>query len=328
MYWFIRYYFKLKPLYELLEKQNKKYITFFVDIQNISRGLYSSKSLEYYYYSKDSNLYFEEIIRYINWLYSKFKKYEPYIVIFADSGKSKYHHMINEDYKAHRRDGSFFTGVSNTTEFTSADLLNILIHLKKVTYEKLFEYQAKTDYMSFIYLHLLETDFIPHYIIRNNLIETNTDDNINILLSVDKDILQTTKFKNTYQLIIRYHMSNKKTETLLFDNSTAYKYLIKDLDKKGKYQIGAEYIPLILAIAGDSSDNIQGIKGYGYKKAIQLIKQTNLAPDLSNINEIENPIVKKYKLLIEKNYSLTSFDKLIDSLPFKYKNLIHSLLPK
>jgi len=321
MNWFIRYYFQLKPIYKLLQEKSANKVTFFIDIQNISRGLYSTKTLEYFYYNSDDKLYFEEIIKYINWINKSFKKYDPYIVIFADEGDSKYHRELNSEYKLNRRD-TFTSG----SDLTTNDLLNVLIRIKRITYRYLFDIQNQLENLSFIYLSSIETDFIPHYIISNNYLETREPDNINILLSIDKDLLQTTKFDNTYQLIIKYSNKTKKSFTHLYDRYNAYKYLIKDEDKNKKYEITAEYIPLILAISGDSSDNIKGIKGYGYKKAIKLIKETGLKPDLSNIDEIENNIIKQNKMLILRNYKLTSFDMLIKELPHKYKVLIESVV--
>jgi len=322
MNWFIRYYFQLKPIYELLKNHNANKITFFIDIQNISRGLYSSKTLEYFYYNDENNIYLEEILKYVNWINKNFNKYDPYIVIFADSGDSKYHRQLDNEYKINR------TGFVRTSdnEFTSTDLINLLMHIKKKTYRQPFELQSKLSNVSFIYLNSIETDFVPHYVIKHNFLETLEPDNINIILSVDKDLLQTTKFKNTYQLIINYSTKTKKSFTYLYDNDNAYKYLIKDEDKNNRYQLSSEYIPTVLAIAGDQSDNIKGIKGYGYKKAIKLIKETGLKPDLSNIDEIDDSVIKSNKYQILRNYNLVSFDALISKLPQKYKIIIESVL--
>jgi len=49
-----------------------------------------------------------------------------------------------------------------------------------------------------------------------------------------------------------------------------------DINKvKEKYFVYPEQIPDLLAIAGDKADNIQGLNGYGFKKAAKLLEKYN-----------------------------------------------------
>lgn len=59
---------------------------------------------------------------------------------------------------------------------------------------------------------------------------------------------------------------------------------------EAKFGVQPERIVDLLGIMGDTSDNIPGIRGFGPKKAVDLIKRFGTIEDiLSNIQEIENP---------------------------------------
>ena len=75
----------------------------------------------------------------------------------------------------------------------------------------------------------------------------------------------------------------------------------------------AKYIPLILSIAGDSADNIVGIKGLGPAKTIKLIQNHNLPPTPWEIKQYDNipDIISNNIDLIERNYRVISFEEQI-----------------
>lgn len=114
------------------------------------------------------------------------------------------------------------------------------------------------------------------------LVEENQLLNV-LIFTVDKDIMQLVSSK--------CHVWNGKD---MFDEEAV----------RNKFGVEPENIPDFLAVKGDSSDDIPGIKGYGDRKTAQLIR---------NYKEIENipedNTISKYKNTIERNKKLTVLNK-------------------
>jgi hypothetical protein len=168
-----------------------------------------------------------------------------------------------------------------------------------------------------IYMQDYETDFIPYYFLKYKF---ESDDALNIILSMDKDLLQCCKFKNTFQVTTNYLPSQSKIITNIYDDRNAISY-IYDSFKPGI--LTAEYIPLILSISGDKADGIPGVPGIGYANAIKLIMKTGMLPEypINVPSELEN-----YKEKIQNNYKMISFDEQISRLPVTTKNLLDNNL--
>ena len=302
---YIKYFLPYKDILSILDSLgNIKTVTFFIDLQNIARGLYNRKTIE-----REISNYDEtkkiftlpyELFEYVKKLHNLFSKYDPFFIIFYDNGYSRYHVARNKEYKAHRK---------IAIDEESKILLEIFSKIKRYYFSLIYEVFNNYDNCIVIYLNDYETDFIPHYIIQNNYLDTNTEQNVNFLLSTDKDMLQTTKFINTYQVVSTY--KNKKYQQRIYDKRLGLKYIYPNF-KPGI--IDTEHVPLILSIAGDDSDNIPGIKGYGYKKAIDLIIKYQLKPDLSNIDVLTDKLGIDNVKQIKQNYELISFDHIIKHL--------------
>jgi 5'-3' exonuclease len=97
----------------------------------------------------------------------------------------------------------------------------------------------------------------------------------------------------------------------VYDNFNSISYIY---DKFKPGSLTSDYIPLILSLAGDKTDNISGIPGIGNKKAIDCILNCNLQPELFSNYELPFDLMK-YKSLIENNYRLISFDEQIKRIP-------------
>jgi len=304
---YIRYPVVYNQIYDVLKKHNAKYVTFFIDLQSIARGLFNKKTVELeiarYAENKYLNTLPNELLNFIENLKEKFKKYDLFFVIFYDDGLNEIHRSILKEYKANR-----------TYSFQDSVYEEIYKKLKKCYFLKIYEFN-KFDDISVVYLNKYENDFIPYFVIDNNLLDTKSEENVNIILSVDKDLLQTLSFPNTYQFISSYKQG--KYLLNLYSDKNAVKYLYEK-----ENDLTSKYIPLILSIAGDKSDNIKGIKGIGYAKAIKLIKKYDIKPDLSNIDKIDCQIIKDNLKLIKTNYKLISFKEYIKLLPLKVKEFI------
>ena len=74
-----------------------------------------------------------------------------------------------------------------------------------------------------------------------------------------------------------------------------------------RFDVGPEKIPDIMALAGDSSDNIPGVKGIGDKKAKELIKEAGSLEAL--INNAQNIRNEKLRALVLDNLEVISLSK-------------------
>jgi len=62
---------------------------------------------------------------------------------------------------------------------------------------------------------------------------------------------------------------------------------------KEKYGVGPEYIPDLLSLMGDSSDNIPGVPGIGQKSAVTLISKMGHIEDIiKNADQIDSPKIR------------------------------------
>jgi DNA polymerase-1 len=122
--------------------------------------------------------------------------------------------------------------------------------------------------------------------------------------------------------------AEQKIETACLTNDKDYYQLVNDYVKlykpvtKGnngfnivdidgvyeKFGVPPEQVIDVLALIGDSSDNIPGVKGIGEKTAIPLIQKYGTIENLyEHIDEIEKPAVKKKLIEGEENARLAKF---------------------
>jgi len=303
---FLNYPVKYDIIFEYLKQRKNKTITFFIDIESITSGFFRRESLElemldYNESKKIPETLIIELDKYIHNLRKRFEKYEPIFVIFYSIGPSNFHMSIYKQYKQNRQSQKYFGDVV---------LTDFLFNLRRYYFDRIYEiFNTKYDDCYVFKINNCESDFVPYYIILHNYLETKQNMNLNVILSKDKDLLQCCEFENTIQYIVNFRKIDGLT-FLLYNKYNAVSYLYQ---RNEKSKLTAEYIPLILSIAGDKTDDIPGIKGYGIKRAIKLIEKLGLEPKLSTENKkkiITYFNEETYKI-IERNYKLISFEYLI-----------------
>lgn len=298
-------------LRKILEKHNKKKVIFYVDFLSVCKGLFKKDNIffELQYYMENRNpseKLIEEYRNFLNVLYKEFKQYSPFFVTFYDDGKNLQNRLIQNSYKDGR------SAIKDI--ISSDDELNAYYKLKELNFEKLKNRFTVNDRGIVIYLKNYESDLIPHYIIKNNYFDSSSYDVLNVILSTDKDLLQTCQFKNTVQCTNRYFSSrgpNNRFQISVYNDYNAVSY-IYDKFKPGGI-ITSKYIPLILSLAGDVADNIPGIKSIGKAKAISKIQNFNLPSNPDQFYQIENlpKILNDNISVIKNNYKMISFDEQI-----------------
>jgi len=310
---YIKYPLDYKQLFRILSVLNKKRVNFFIDIQSIATGFYNKNNIfmEINYYvdnnRKVSDILIQELKDFLNILYRRFKQYDPYFVLFYDDGYCQQNRTIFSSYK---------TGRSNIKSVLMHDeQIELYRQIKKYYYKVIEEKFTKQDLSKVFYLRQYEADFVPHYCILKGLYDGQDPDVLNIILSSDKDLLQTCKFTNTVQCTVTYHSSKTGKERVpcrIFDNLTALNYIHKTI-KKGS--LTANYVPMLLSIAGDKSDEIPGIANIGPVRAYEQIINWNIPPTITELrSNLKNmsQIVQDNFDLISRNFKLIDFEKQIE----------------
>jgi hypothetical protein len=315
--YYIKYQIKYSLIHEIASNLNKKRINFFIDLQSIAKGFYNKDVImvELGKYATDgvlSNLLITELRNFLNDLYVHFKQYDPFFILFYDDGYCLQQKMIDNTYKSGRSTLNVILPDNNDLE--------LFRQIKKYYYQTIEKQFTKPNLSRVYYLKEYEADLIPHYCIMNGLYDADASDVLNIILSTDKDLLQTCEYTNTIQCITSFiKKSNGESGFQIqfdtFDINNAISYFNKKF-KRGI--LTAKHIPIILSISGDKSDEIDGIRGVGYTKAVDLIINNSISHDindiLTNLNNMPD-IIKKNFNLIQKNYKMISFEEQIKRTP-------------
>jgi len=134
------------------------------------------------------------------------------------------------------------------------------------------------------------------------------------------DVYCLTSDKDFFQLLNEnvFMLRNKK-------NSSDFELIGKN-DVKEKFGVEPHQIVDYLALIGDTSDNVPGVKGIGEKTAIPLIEQfNNIETIYNNIDKIEKERTKKL-LLDSKDFAFLSKElatiKTDVELDFDYNSLV------
>ena len=315
MKYYINFPIQHSLIFNRIQKHGYKKINFFIDLLSIAKGLYNRKTIftelsRYVSDGKPSDLLINEFRDFLNGLFRIYKQYDPFFIIFYDDGICEQNRNFSKTYKFSRH--SISQILSDDQE------LMLFKTIKQYYFNQIKILFEKPDLSKVYYLKQYESDLIPYYCIKNNLFDSNEQNNIiNIIFSYDKDLLQCLKFKNTYQYVPKFDVKNRRYTFNLYDKDTAISYIYNKF-KRGI--LTAEYIPLILSFFGDKSDGIEGIKGIGPARAIKLIEECDYGPDFllnwKNIGLTKLPAIVSDNIdkLIE-NYKLISFEEQLKRIP-------------
>jgi len=312
-------YLKYRIPYNLINDVIKSYknVVIFIDLNSIARGFYNrdvilSELNDYVESKKMPTLLIYELKEFLNNLYQGYKRFNPKFCIFYDLGFNEQNKSVSERYKANR--------TNETKTYIETDEERELYYQIKHYYFKEIHKQFNIKGLSkVIFLNEYESDFVPYYFIKKYEFNQQPD-TLNIVLSVDKDLLQCCQFKNTIQAISVYIKSESRIESVLYNDYNALKYISKSFTPDNI--VTSKYIPLVLAIAGDKNDGIDGVKkGLGFAGVIKMIKLYNLPHDFNSTFVLPNDI-QPYRLQLQTNLALTSFERQIERIPPSILDLI------
>lgn len=321
-----KYNFFKSNLESLFPEYKDHVLNIYVDVKNASRSLYyQDYILEIYDYMLQNGgfdittffSFFGFSIRLRNFFKDLGFK-DVNLFFFLDHGKSIYHSEIIRGYKKSRSISSF------TIDSRIVDNFYTCINTNYKISEKILNY---LEGIYFIRLYNLESDFVPHYLITRKF--NNRDDIYHLIFSTDKDMLQTLiKNKKVYQYVKR-----SKDDHRLVVPQAIINYILKD--DQDDYSYLKDYIVPLMSLTGDAGDDVDGIKGIGYKTALKIIDyfhKNNITPQMfeQNIYSLK-PFdlpddIKMRKLISKVNdnlqllrnaYRLISFDALLEYIDIK-----------
>jgi 5'-3' exonuclease len=313
---YLKFILPFQVIQNIIDKYNFKQIIFYTDIMSISRGFFNVETIHFeidnYINNKKQmpNIFFNEYRDFFNNIYNKFKKYSPTFITFYDDGKCIQNRTIYKPYKADR--GTYIDKV--LLEDAEKELFK---QIKTYYYDELPNKFTIKNLSTILSIKDYETDFIPHIIISNNYINSQSPDILNVILSTDKDLLQTCQFKNVLQCCTLYSPKEGKLKFYTLTNDNAIEYIYKNFEPG---LLTAKYIPLLLALSGDKADNIPGIKGIGEAKACKLITLYNLPSEIHSGTDFK--ALTPNKDIIIRNFKLISFEEQIKRVPITFCNSI------
>lgn len=325
MNYYIKYQLKYSLILEMLQKLKKKRINFFIDLQSITKGFYNKEVVlieigRYATEGKVSDILIQELRNFLNGLFLQFKMYDPFFVLAYDDGYCKQQKVIDPTYKSGRSTIELI--VDNDQE------VQLFRQIKKYYFEKIETLFTKKDISKVFYLREYESDLIPYYCVVNGLFDSDQDDVLNVILSVDKDLLQTCEFTNTIQCVTSFVKDQTgrrfNIQFDVFDKDNAIQYINKNF-RRGI--LTAKYIPMILSLGGDKADSIPSLTKAPYNpdkekigdtKAMDLIINNSIPATIEELKWCLNKmpdIIKNNFSYIEKNFKMISFEEQLKRIP-------------
>jgi len=294
----------------------------YLDLAGISKGFYSSSviRMETANYAETRNMpttYFTELKQFLTTLYQKFSAYSPKFVLVFDGGQCQQNVGVDNTYKADRRSSD-----AAKKFLVEEEVLAVFKLIKSYYYSRLEEMFSIPNYCYVIDLKEYESDLIPHYIRSKGLLNSDNPKTCNLMVALDKDLLQTCEYDNVYQATSIYRKTKRILDMRVYDNDTAIEYIYAKF-KRGI--LTAKYVSTILAISGDKADNLNGIKGYGPAKAINIIMRDRMSHELTKDCKLPSEL-EPYRDQLIKNYKMVSFKEQISRLPFRITSKVDDIL--
>lgn len=262
---FFSYYPKYEYLDKLLALNPKKHLNIFVDVKGCATSLFLEWGIKHVIYHSRNDKHidmslFSAIVEFLAFhiLYGQKRGVTFNFYFFMEQGKSVYHKSVYKDYKENR-------GLSDFFGLDLADREYFYSILDK-NYDFLEYALNKFPNVSFFRLKYLEADFIPWYLMKYVMEESDLVNSINLTYTRDKDMLQNLQFPNSYQ----FYKGTYKDSIKIITPKSLLKHWAK-LDDYVEIDRVSEWFPLFLSLLGDSADGIPGIKGIGVKNIVKYL---------------------------------------------------------
>lgn len=270
----ISYYPTYSILDEIVNYNNYKTLNLYIDLKNVAQMLYMEHCINSIVENsiktgKVDLSVFESLISFLSFhkVYAAKRNIKVNFFIFFESGQSFYHLNISKKYKINRRIDTLYGLDSEKRElFFSVLQKNFLL------IEKVFN---KVPNTKVIRMKNFEADFIPHFLITQNLVEKN--DAANVIYSNDHDMLQCID-DHCY-----IYFKTPNCKKIIKKGMVMSEYL------KENSTFPDDWFPFAMSINGDSGDSVDSaVKGIGVKTLSKIL--TELVSCVGGISSLYNNV--------------------------------------
>lgn len=262
---------------EIIEQVQPEQINVYLDMKNAMTSMFVPNVIEEIVFNTKNNgkldsSIFQSLVMYASW-WRRFclaRNLRCSVHIASDYGRSAYHQSIYERYKENRR--------VSTTKLTPYD--EEFQEIKAKNTDLAANVINKIPNAHFYLLSMLEADFVPYYLITRKY---NDPKILHIICSNDHDMYEAITQPNIIQLF-----KCRGVSKILTDSSCIYGFLgidkqsinskTKILDKLNEFD--PKYLSALMAVIGDSGDDVPGVDGVGPKKALDLFSDMSVIMDL------------------------------------------------
>lgn len=277
----LSYYPSYSILDEIAAKNNYKTLNIYMDLKNNLQSTYMEHAIVNLVNASKGSQHldtsiFSSLISFLSFhkMWSVKRGINMNFYIFFETGTSSYHKNISQKYKISRKTDDLY-GLDRVDR----DLFFKVLHANFQLIEKACNLVPR---IKAIRMHNLEADFIPYYLITRNLVPRD-ERNAHIVYSNDHDLWQCAS-----------------NHCYIFSKSGKYKKIIqsgevmKNLLKR-ENNISDEYLPLAMSILGDPGDDVDGVKGVGPVKFMEIFEE--LIKLTGNMDQIYDKIQNKKQLI-------------------------------
>lgn len=293
----LSYYPTYSILDEIVSISKCKNINILVDLKNCLQALYLKDPVHAIVESSlrsrfvDTSI-FSSVLKFITFhkIYAMKRNINFNMYIFFETGRSVYHENISKKYKIRRKIDELYGLESEKREY--------FVSIEHKNYRLIESVCNLIPNVKVIRMENMEADFIPYYLIRNNMIDLT--DSANIIYSSDHDLLQCLTLPgNNYVYFKRFNQKK-----IIYEGSIIKEYF------KFENQYPDEYFTLAMSIKGDSGDDVDGIQGIGDKRLDSIF--SDVISMIGDVNEFRENVFKNRKI----------FKNIPEKIGNKYLNMV------
>lgn len=272
----LSYYPTYAILDEIVSYGNYKKLNVFIDLKNNLQTTYMEHAIVNIIESTKKSKYmdtsiFSSLISFLSFhkIYGMKRGIDISFIIFFESGDSFYHKNISKTYKISRKIDNLY-GLEREDRDLFFNVLQSNFKLIETACNKL-------PAVKVIRLPNLEADFVPYYLLSRKKIQHDGTVG-HIVYSNDHDMWQCAA-KDSY----------------IFSKSAKTKKIVKsgnilELLLKKPNDIEDIFLPLAMAVIGDPGDDVDGVKGVGPARFLEIYPQLRaMTGDMKSIyKKVEN----------------------------------------